>query len=62
MSLNRSEMAPGEKLEVKVRARLGPEKSVRTLNRIAEWCPEGIRCEAYQRHVEEVARAWPGGE
>ena len=60
------EQALGEKLEVKVRARLGPEKadakSVRILNRIVEWRPDGIRYEADQRHVEEVVKALGLGE
>ena len=49
-SLSRLEQALGGKLEVKVRARLGPErggdKSVRILNRIVERRPGGIRYEA----------------
>ena len=44
------------KFEVRFRARLGPEdkddKSVRLLNRVIEWTPEGIRYEAAQRHAE----------
>ena len=48
------------KFEVKFRARLGPEdkydKSVRLLNRIIEWTPEGIRYEADQRHAELILK------
>ena len=40
------------------KARLGPEdsdqKSVRLLNRIVEWTPEGINIEADQRHAEII--------
>ena len=47
-------------LEVKFRGRLGPEqrddKSVRILNRVVEWGPDGIRYEADQRHAEIIVR------
>ena len=49
-----------EGLEVKFRARLGPEdkadKSIRLLNRVISWTPEGIRYEADQRHAELVIK------
>ena len=45
-----------EKFEVKVRGRLGPglsdTKSIRILNRIIEWTPDGLWHEADQRHAE----------
>ena len=60
-SLTWFEGPSGRKLEVKARSRLGPEKAdgkcVRILTRIAEWRSDGIRYEAHQRHVEEVAQA-----
>ena len=47
-----------ERFEVKFRGRLGPNindtTSVRHLNRINEWTPEGIRIEADQRHAEII--------
>ena len=49
-----------DKFEVKFRARLGPggkdDTSVRLLNRVIEWTPQGIRYEADQRHAELIAR------
>ena len=61
--LSRSEQVSGERLGVQARARLGPEiagaKSVRILDRIAEWRPNGIQRQVDQRHVDEAARA-PG--
>ena len=49
-----------DKFEVKFRARLGPgdkdDKSVRLLNRVIEWTPQGIRYEADQRHAELIAK------
>ena len=45
---------------MKVRARLGPEgpdaKTVQTLDRVAERCPNRFRNNAYQRRAEEVAQ------
>ena len=50
MSLGWFGRALGGKLEVEVRARLCPDKtdfkSVRILNRIAAWCPDGIQNKA----------------
>ena len=49
-----------ERLEVKVRGRLGPgkedEKSIRILNRIVEWSESGIIYEADQRHAEIIVK------
>ena len=48
------------RFEVKFRGRLGPEekddKSIRILNRVVEWGPDGIRYEADQRHAEIIVR------
>ena len=48
------------KFEIKVRGRIGPkpndEKSIRLLNRVFEWTPEGILVEADQRHAELIVR------
>ena len=60
-SLSWFEQALGENLEVGIRARLGPERteaeSVRILNRIVEWRPDGIWYDPNQRHVEAVVQA-----
>ena len=46
--------------EVKMRGRLGPsgddKKSIRILNRVVQWTPEGIRYEADQRHAEIIVQ------
>ena len=46
------------RFEVKFRGRLGPESlssnSIRILNRVVQWTPEGIRYEADQRHAEII--------
>ena len=46
------------RFEVKFRGRIGPEdsddKSIKLLNRVIEWTPEGIRYEADQRHAEII--------
>ena len=47
-----------KEFELKVRGIIGPErsddKSIRLLNRVFEWKPEGIICEADQRHAEII--------
>ena len=47
-----------EEYEVKFRGRIGPgeddDKSIRILNRVVEWSPEGIWYEADQRHAEII--------
>ena len=46
--------------ECKFRGRLGPapedDKSIRVLNRIFEWCEDGIRIEPDQRHAEIITK------
>jgi hypothetical protein len=46
--------------EVKARGRLGSSKKdckeIRILNRIVRWTPEGVTCEADQRHVEILVK------
>jgi hypothetical protein len=50
----------GEKMDVKYRARLGPDhgddKAVRILNRVVQWTEQGIKYEADQRHSEIIMR------
>jgi len=47
-------------MDVKFRARLGPDnnddKAVRILNRVIEWSSEGLRYEADQRHGELIVK------
>ena len=48
------------RFEVKFRGRIGPsekdDKSIRLLNRVFEWTPEGIVVEADQRHAELIVQ------
>ena len=43
-----------KQFDAKFRGRIGPDigddKSIRILNRIVTWCPDGIKYEADQRH------------
>jgi hypothetical protein len=49
-----------EEMDVKFRARLGPDekddKAVRILNRVVEWTQEGLIYEADQRHAELIVK------
>jgi len=46
------------RFEAKVKGRVGPgisdDKSMRVLNRVIHWTPEGIEYEADQRHAEII--------
>ena len=57
-SLNEVQRCMSSRYEVKVRGRLGPspkdDKSIRILNRVLEWTPQGLVYEADQRHSEII--------
>ena len=57
-SLNEIQKSMMKRYEVMIRGRLGPgpkdDKSIRILNRILEWTPEGLVYEADQRHAEII--------
>ena len=48
------------RFEAKVKGRIGPgegdTKSMRVLNRVVHWAPEGIEYEADQMHAEIIAK------